>query len=315
MAKRQPHYMLILLLSIFCILLLPQCAKQSKTDGKTRAKITRRRSRNVPKPRDITRGLATYKEAAAEDKRYRADEYDVKGPAWYRGMSFAQLKKQSLEYEKMGRWDLVVKYLDRLIKLSNDQREIRTMRLKLADAMYNWGEYERGARLYTTFAELYPGSEQSEYAAYKAILCHSKLILAPDRDTSAARAVIREGQDFLKRKAEGNVAYNQEVAELIEQAYKTLYMSEVLTFYFYLNTSSYISAQGRLDHIKKEFTTVLPELAPEIIVLEFELAAALNDNELVQKKKRELKKKYPSYKSKEIEKQEKRKKIDYVKKF
>ncbi|HJM68317.1 MAG TPA: outer membrane protein assembly factor BamD [Candidatus Babeliales bacterium] len=314
MAKRQPHYMLILL-PIFCTLLLPQCAKKGESDGKKRAKITRRRSRNTPKPREVTRGLATFKEAAAEDKRYRSDEYDTKGPAWYRGMSFAELKKKCIEYENMGRWDLVVKYLDRLIKLSNDQRDICKMRLEMADAMYKWGEYERASRVYTTFAELYPGSEQSEYASYKAILCHSKLILAPDRDTSAARAAVRDGQDFLKRKAEGNIAYNKEVAELIEQAHKTLYMSEMLTFYFYLNSGSYLSAQGRLEYIKKEFADILPEFAPEIIVLEFELAAAINDKELIQKKKQELKTKYPKYKSKEIEKEEKRNKTDYVKKF
>ena len=79
MANRQPH--LLVFIGMVCIFLLPQCAKDKKntTIKKTGpAKIVRRRSKNEPRAREITRGLQTFKEVAAEDKRYKADDYEAK---------------------------------------------------------------------------------------------------------------------------------------------------------------------------------------------------------------------------------------------
>lgn len=324
MLTRLTHKMTIVLSILPLTMLLTQCAKQDKKDvsqevQKPRKKIPRRRSRNAPRERTVTRGLKSFKEAGAEDKRYLADAYEAKGAPWYRGLTYDDLMKKYKQYEADKRWDLVVKYLDRLIKLTDDQKEIRHMRLKMADAMFDSGEYARASKLYRYFAELYPGSKQSEYAAYKALLAKSRMILAPDRDTTAAQDVVREGRDFLKRKAEGNDSFNKEVQELIDKAQQVLFKSEVITFYFYLNDNKFGSAEGRLKYIKEQFYDAVPELRPEIIVLEYEFAVAKKDKESASQKVKELKKNYPNYSAKgdsakksPVESENKK---DYVAKF
>jgi outer membrane protein assembly factor BamD (BamD/ComL family) len=308
------------------LVVLPQCSLRKENKLSSDNQAAYRSQKTTKKEEKVLRGLHVFKEAAAERKTSRYDEYESNGPAWYRGYSLEDLKKYCARYEKDGNYELVVKYLDRIIKLSDDQQEIKSLRIKLSDALFNLGEYERAAVTYSIYAELYPGCPEAIYADYKSIVASSKLILASDRDQAATIQTIKRARDFLISVAENPTEFDEQVRELLKKALRILFKSEVLTFYHYLNNAyyirdeKYVAAEGRVTYIREKFLnsadqySYLPEIEPDVIVLECELAAARQDFELQKQKTADLAQRYPGHTEKQ-RKQSHKKRPDFTQKF
>jgi outer membrane protein assembly factor BamD (BamD/ComL family) len=181
-------------------------------------------------------------------------------------------------------------YLDQLIKVCPNQDELAAYRLQLADIHYIQENYDKAKDNYDAYADLYPGSPFAEYALYRSVLTRSKILRTPDRDQTLTKELIEKARLFIKKYGKKS-EYAGEVQVILHDALYRLFTAEVITFYFYLNNNMLLGAKQRLDYIKSTNLKVLPSIAAEVAVLEYELAIALHDAEKAEKSKKELEQK------------------------
>lgn len=204
-------------------------------------------------------------------------------------MSYEELayEKRLLEINKDH--DMLIKYIEQMIKVCANQDDLAALRLQLADLFFMEESYNKATENYDAYVDLYPGSPFADYAAYRSVLSRSKKLLTPDRDQKKTHEMIERCQKYLTQKVKQR-EYTAQVLELMHDAYYRLYLSEVITFYFYFNRGALLAAQKRIDYIKEHNLKDLPELAPEIKVLEYELAIASRDAQRAKTKQQELEK-------------------------
>jgi outer membrane assembly lipoprotein YfiO len=197
-------------------------------------------------------------------------------------------EKKLLEIKKD--YHLLIMYLDQLIKVCPNQDELAAYRLQLADIHYIQENYDKAKDNYDAYADLYPGSPFAEYALYRSVLTRSKILRTPDRDQTLTKELIEKARLFIKKYGKKS-EYAGEVQVILHDALYRLFTAEVITFYFYLNNNMLLGAKQRLDYIKSTNLKVLPSIAAEVAVLEYELAIALHDAEKAEKSKKELEQK------------------------
>lgn len=185
-----------------------------------------------------------------------------------------------------------IKYIERALKLNDDINETEKLLIEYADTLYICQRYEKASRSYNELANLYPGSDKVEYALYQAVVCSSMLILDAERDQSKTQETIELADQFLQR-ADIFTEYKAKVEAIKEKAIRTLVQSEFNVYQFFVNSYEYSQAQHRLDGIRKDWLTKLPDLEPEILVLECNLAEKQNKLDIITEKKKELQDKFP----------------------
>lgn len=166
------------------------------------------------------------------------------------------------------------------------------MLLEYADTLYICQRYEKASRSYNELANLYPGSDKVEYALYRAVICSSMLILDEERDQTKTQETIELANQFIAR-ADIFKEYKEQVEAIKETAMRTLVDSEFNVCRFYIHGCEYSQAQRRLNGIRKEWLTKLPDLEPEILVLECTVAEKQNKLDVITEKKKELQDKFP----------------------
>lgn len=212
-------------------------------------------------------------------------------------MTYEELKDETARFEKSGDLDLAVKFISHMIKKCEDPTELRTLRLHMADLLYQTKRFADATQEYEMFAQLYPSSDQAPYAEFKAIQALNSQVLTADLDQEKTEKVVEKTKDF-GRKAQTSPSYKQfvpQVEKIAHDALYRLYESEMLRFYFYLNRLQLKAASARLTWIKEHFARYLNELEPEILELECELASAQGDKKEAADKCTALAKKYPTY--------------------
>jgi outer membrane protein assembly factor BamD (BamD/ComL family) len=185
-----------------------------------------------------------------------------------------------------------LKYIERALRLADDINETEKLLLEYSDTLYACQKYEKAGRSYNELANLYPGSEKVEYALYQAVLCSSMLILDPERDQTKTFETIELVNQFLQR-SDIFVEYKEKVEAIKQKAMRTLVDSEFNICRFFINSYEYGQAQHRLDGIRKDWLTKLPDLEPEILILECNLAEKQNKPDLITEKQKELQNKFP----------------------
>ncbi len=215
-----------------------------------------------------------------------------------RHMTYDELKKEVEGYKKANNYAVALKFLDQAIKKCDKPEELRQLRLEYADMLFFVGKYEDAAKEYKEYVQVYPASPRAPYAEFQSINAVCKEVLSPDRDQTKTQEALDLATDFAKKAH--RVEYQPYVAGVETMAYRCvhrLYENEVIKFYFSLNHSQLKAAQAHIDYIKERFQKkqLLPEIEPEIIELEYELAAAQNNTKKMQAKKLQLQKKFPHY--------------------
>jgi outer membrane assembly lipoprotein YfiO len=161
-----------------------------------------------------------------------------------------------------------LRYLEKMVPLCNDLAELKLLMLELADLLFAMEDYTRSADMYREFTLLYPGSDEVEYALYRAILSNFKLTLDAEHDQSKTLTTKELALAFLER-SELFTVYAKEVEDILMQCEQRLLANDISIFNFYVKRQDISSAQNRLSLIKKDYLTKqIPDVQLQIAQLE-----------------------------------------------
>lgn len=214
---------------------------------------------------------------------------------------------------QMGWFDKALLYLQQMLTNSKDSEEIKTLKLQVADLLFEQGLLKKAGDAFGEYLELYPGAQESEYAHYKNVLCLFYQTLKTDQDQGPTRDAIKLTEAYLE-KGIAYQKYRNEVRQIRQHCQVMLYENEVNVFNFYMKKKSYGAASGRLAYVKKQYQSKLPQLEPNIIQLECRLAEAQGNKELYNERLAFLNKKFPEH-GKGIRVAQRSKKKAYVDRF
>lgn len=185
-------------------------------------------------------------------------------------MNFEEIKAaKTLLLEKNSK-HIAVKYIDRMIKLCENITTIGDLTIELADLHFDLGEFTKAEKLFTQFSSSYPGSSSVEYASYKAILSSFYETLIAERDQTKTHHTIALTDSFIERK-DVFTKYAGDVLDIRTSCYKKAVESEINIFNFYLNRGKLLSAQSRLNSIRKDWTEKFPEITMQLTHMELQL--------------------------------------------
>lgn len=230
------------------------------------------------------------KKLTKQDKRKRKRGYKKKT---YREYTYDELKLVRNKLRKNGDLEGAIRVAERMVPMCKKLIELEELSLDLADLIYEYGDFEKSAKLYTEFAKLYPGNTGVERALYRAITCNFNCILDAERDQTRTKDTIELTKQFLER-ADVFKDYVQEVEEIQRNCYTRLFESEMNVVDFYLNRGSLRSAQKRLENIKKEYLELLPSLEVDTLRFEIKLAEKQALPDIVLAKRSELAQRFPT---------------------
>lgn len=183
--------------------------------------------------------------------------------------------------------DSGIKIIDRMIIVSTDQVEIAMLHLERADLHFDIGKFQKAGKCYEEYLKMYPGSDKIDEVKYKSILCRFYQTLDIDRDQSKTKNTLALANEYLKQPDVFN-AYKKDVKDIQKKCCKKLLESEIYVFNFYLKRGSTKAAQTRLDFMREHYLPSIPEVEPELLSLEIDLATKLGDIERIKNKKEEL---------------------------
>jgi|GEM_PF-2098602 len=209
-----------------------------------------------------------------------------------RYMTYEETKEGKNKLLASGNHFVALKYQERMLKLCDDLNELEALFLEYADTHRHCNHYDKAASLYNEFVTSYPGSAHTEYALYQAVECSSKLILDADRDQTNTHKTIELANQFLE-KADLFAQYKDKVEEIRTHCYTLLVRSEYNIYHFYAYAADYNQAQRRLEGLRTDWLAIMPQLEPELLVLECELAKKQHNLERAHEKELELANKFP----------------------
>jgi outer membrane protein assembly factor BamD (BamD/ComL family) len=192
--------------------------------------------------------------------------------------------------------DTAAKYVEEMIRKSNDPKQLKELRLQLADLYFETGRMEAAGKLYAMYLTLYPGDEYRAYAHYQAILCRFYMSLNADKDQSGTTEALILAQEYINRAQHDTTNYAfylKDVEDLRTQCSKKLYESDMSIFNFYLNKGSYNACKVHLANMKTRFVPLLAYCEQELLGLEYLIAGKLDDKEMIVAIQEEVRTKYP----------------------
>lgn len=255
------------------LLLMPGCYKQYKTAIKPP---------HLSKPASM---LAS-DQIEAPPEASRKPEY----------LTLVELERARDYYLIIDEQDTAAKYVEEMIRQSNDPKQLKELRLQLADLYFETGRMEAAGKLYAMYLTLYPGDEYRAYAHYQAILCRFYMSLNADKDQTGTTDALILAQEYINRAKHDTTNYAfylKDVEDVRTQCSKKLYESDMSIFNFYLNKGSYNACKVHLANMKTRFVPLLASCEQELLGLEYMIAEKLNDNEMIVALKEEIKTKYP----------------------
>lgn len=188
-------------------------------------------------------------------------------------MAFEELKKEKNAKVAANDKEGAVRYLEKMQVLCNDLTELKSIMLELADFLFELEAYSKAADNYNKFTVLYPGSDEVEYAMYRAIVSNFKLTLDAEHDQSKTMETKELAQKFLER-GDLFTKHNKEVEKILADCDEKLLATEENIARFYMKRGSIKSAQHRVDGMKKDFLDKnIPDVTIRIAKLESELGA------------------------------------------
>lgn len=169
-------------------------------------------------------------------------------------MDAQELDKVITYGKETGDVDLVFKAFYHIINILQDHNQIKHYKLDLADYCFSLEDWVKAASRYEEFCLLYPGSDKSEYAQYKLILCTFYVSLSPDRDQSDTIKTLNLITHFLKRAKDQK--FISEAESIHTTCRKRLFEHETVVFETLLQQQKFIGAQKRIEYIESNFQDV-----------------------------------------------------------
>lgn len=243
--------------------------------------------------------LPTQEEATTRYKELKKKYNTVKGSKrpnlTLQEMNFIELTQRKNELLLQGDYNIAIKYLERMLKIAETTHQVVFVMLELAELLMQVGKYAKAEKLFAEFIQLYPGSEYVEQAFVKAILCSWEQTNAFDRDQTKTEETLALIGRFEQRQAicsTGNIAA---VAEIKKSCEEKLAAGNLYVAQHYIGRGIFRSAHKRLNSIRTVDLCKLPELEPELLRLELELAQAEKNKDIELAKRQELISKYPNH--------------------
>jgi outer membrane assembly lipoprotein YfiO len=150
--------------------------------------------------------------------------------------------------------ELALKTFFYLISQSKSQEIIKKYKIDYADYVFELEDYEKSLLAYEEFSMLYPGSQEAEYAAYKAILSTFLLSLDFDKDQTLTNRTVSMCLVFLQTAK--NEKFITEAKTMHNTCRKRLFDHEVYVLETYLKLVKMSSAAKRIEYIEKEFSDI-----------------------------------------------------------
>lgn len=292
---KSKHFLCTSLLSI-ALLFLPSCQplKNNVYTLKNTNKQPVLAHKQVQKPTISSPSVKTYKEQKEliKQKQKIKNKIHSELPRHIKDMNREELIKGREYCIELGYMDLAIKYLERLIIVTENVNELKKYRIELADYYFEAGEFEKAGKLYAQYLEYYPGSIQREYVEYKIILCRFYATLQSDRDQSKTKETLILTQNYLE-KSDIYTTYIQDVQQIQHASYIKLVEAETEIVQFYLRRNKYKAAENRLAHIKNDYLRYAQEYEPNILKLEIQLAEAQGHTGIANQKQTELATRFP----------------------
>ncbi|MCA9770407.1 outer membrane protein assembly factor BamD [Candidatus Dependentiae bacterium] len=209
-------------------------------------------------------------------------------------MDYNELKKRKIQLTKNKDTEGTIKYLQKMIPLCQDLKELRDIMLELADLLFDTGKLQEAEKLYREFSKLYPSDVNTEYTLYKAILCCFYKTLDTSRDQTKTQETLELVDQFLERERVFT-HYTAEVKKIGSTCNQKLAEAQLSVIDFYIKRGNYQSAHHRIANVKKEFLSAVPEIEVQLLHFEYKLAHAQHNAEQLKKIQTELTEKFPEH--------------------
>lgn len=216
-----------------------------------------------------TRAAEAEKAAARVGKKRRKGLTQNRIIHTFSTMTFDELKVAKDVHKNKKHFDVVEKYLERMIALCEDINQRADLIMELADTHFSQDEFDKAKTKYEEFERLYPGNSQLERAKRQTVLCAQKGILSVDRDQSPTEETLRLAKEYLERDA--FTEFKEEVAAIKKECETLLAQSECGVTEFYIKQGNYKSAELRIKNIRDTYLDAVPEMAVTVAQLEVNL--------------------------------------------
>ncbi len=230
------------------------------------------------------------------DKRKRKRGYQKKYLNM-RDMTYEELKVVKAQKKKENDIENLIRYNEKMLAMCKDMYELKDITLELANLLYESGDREKAGKLYGEFIKLYPGTQEVEYAYFRAIVCCFEGVLDAERDQSKTKETLELTKRFLER-ADVFEKHIDEVLKIKMSCCERLIESEMLIINYYMNKNCYKAVENRLAGLQKDYSDQVDNLSPRLITVEIELAFKQNKIDVATQKLALLQEKHPEFNTK-----------------
>ena len=150
--------------------------------------------------------------------------------------------------------DLAYKVFYLLSTVCLNHNTLKNYKLEFGDYCFEMQDFNKATAVYQDFFTQYPGSEQAEYAQYKAILSWFYLSLEPDRDQENTHITLKHIDSFLLKAKDQK--FIEETTLIHKTCRRRLLDHEVFVFEHYVKQRKWTSAAQRLQYIKDHFQDI-----------------------------------------------------------
>jgi outer membrane protein assembly factor BamD (BamD/ComL family) len=176
-------------------------------------------------------------------------------------MSLDEARKAKEYFVLLERDEKVIIMLERIIALTNDDQEMQSSVLELADVYTRQGDLAKAQQLYHHYTFICPGGKDIEYASYQEIMVHFWDLLSIDRDQQKTHTTIMLAKKFLKEFPRAS-SYLSSIHDILKTCYMNLFQHELNVIHHYVAKYSYSNSEQTLIAATKRFEYVQEELIP-----------------------------------------------------
>lgn len=175
-----------------------------------------------------------------------------------------ELYKEAEGYFKDKEYPKAIETYRRLRSAHAGFEKIPEVSMKIADALYDNGDFEKAASEYIQFTELYPGNKQVTRAKYRVAMCYFKQIGSEDRDSRAVTLALERFKTLRDDPDAGEWA--KKASEKYDECMKKLAEKELYKANTYISMGKYKAARMAAKRVLEEYGKLgLDQQAEDII--------------------------------------------------
>ncbi|MEX0848750.1 MAG: outer membrane protein assembly factor BamD [Candidatus Dependentiae bacterium] len=262
---------------------------------KQKQELSQQFSRNLPDQDEARKRNKERKEKASYKKWMQKRRAPRKEHLTISQMNFHQLLQRKNELLLEGDYEVAIKYLEKMFRLTENAEQLVFIMLEWAELLMKTGQYAKAEKLFDDFIKLYPGNEYVEQAFVKAIECSWEQTANFDRDQTKTEDTLNLIKQFETRSAIYAKENIERVSEFKRMCQQKLVDSNLYVAQHYIGRGIYRSAHKRLDDARSNDLVVRPNIEPKLLKLEIELAQAEQNKTIEQTKLNELIEKFPDH--------------------